>query len=637
MATHTKKTPPAWLGIDCGGTRSVAAYECGEIRKRLEGGPGNLRMLSDSQLLALYRSLAKIHDGLPEPAAITIGMASARLESDRQRIRDFAAKVWPNTPCYATDDLETALAGGELDARDSGEEDFDALIITLAGTGSCFFGKTRRGDTAKVGGWGNILGDDGSAYEIGLRAMRLVLRQYDRAGEVPKLGQRLLRALMLNKPEEMSAWTVHASKSDVAALAVEVANAAAAGDKTAKELLDYSAASIAEQAIKCARRLTAAGNRVRFVFAGSVLLRNNYVAKRAAKLVRQQWKNASVATLKTESAWGAVELAKRVTHSETRSADANKRGKSFVRGRAHLAVPSGGAAAPPYQYAALDLNLASSPTEQRNPRSMALDKLSSADAIELFLNEDEKIPRAIRKEARNIERALGWITKAFKSGGRLFYVGAGTSGRLGVLDASECPPTFRSDPELVQCIIAGGQSALWKAVEGAEDDPDEGARAIQVRGVMERDVVVGIAASGRTPFVWGALIEAKRRRAKTVLLTFNPFLNIPAKLKPSLVVAPNVGPEILTGSTRLKSGTATKLVLNIFTTLAMVRTGKVLSNLMVDVKPSNVKLRDRAVRIVRALTNADETAARDALEHSGWVIKTAVARLARGRLKFART
>jgi N-acetylmuramic acid 6-phosphate etherase len=211
----------------------------------------------------------------------------------------------------------------------------------------------------------------------------------------------------------------------------------------------------------------------------------------------------------------------------------------------------------------------------------------------------------------------------------LFYVGAGTSGRLGVLDASECPPTFRTDPEMVQGIIAGGQRALWEAVEGAEDDPAAGARAIEYRGVNGRDTVVGIAASGRTPFVWGALREAKHRGAATVLLCFNPNVIIPRADRPTLVIAPAIGPEILTGSTRLKSGTATKLILNIFTTLAMVRIGKVLGNLMIDVKASNIKLRDRAVRIVRELAGVDYPTAEAALLKSQWKIKAACARLKR--------
>jgi N-acetylmuramic acid 6-phosphate etherase len=184
---------------------------------------------------------------------------------------------------------------------------------------------------------------------------------------------------------------------------------------------------------------------------------------------------------------------------------------------------------------------------------------------------------------------------------------------------------------MVQGIIAGGAPALWRAAEGAEDDALAGARAIQFRGIHARDVVVGIAASGRTPFVRGALVEARRRRAGTILLTFNPHLKIPARLRPALVIAPNVGPEILTGSTRLKAGTATKLVLNMFTTLAMVQLGKVAGNLMVDLNPSNAKLRERATRIVETLTGADSHAARVALEKTGWNVKNAVARLRHAR------
>jgi N-acetylmuramic acid 6-phosphate etherase len=180
---------------------------------------------------------------------------------------------------------------------------------------------------------------------------------------------------------------------------------------------------------------------------------------------------------------------------------------------------------------------------------------------------------------------------------------------------------------MVQGIIAGGEVALRKSVEGAEDDATAGAKEIQSRKVNGRDVVVGIAASGTTPFVWGALREAKRRKATTVLVCFNPYLKIPREFQPTVVLAPNLGPELLTGSTRLKAGTATKLLLNIFSTLAMVKSGKVVSNLMVDLNPGNVKLRERAVRIVQELTKADAANARTALERSGWVIKKAIARL----------
>ena len=235
-----------------------------------------------------------------------------------------------------------------------------------------------------------------------------------------------------------------------------------------------------------------------------------------------------------------------------------------------------------------------------------------------------EVGAAIFNERQKIERAIEIISDALGRGGRLFYVGAGTSGRLGVLDASECPPTFRLPPGKVQGIIAGGRTAIWHSVVGAEDDALAGARAVAFRGVRRRDVVVGIAASGRTPFVWGALAAAKKRGAQTILVCFNPHWQIAAAMQPDVVIAPNTGPELLTGSTRLKAGTATKLILNMFTTLAMVRLGKVMGNLMVDVHPTNEKLRQRAIRIVQALTGAEAEAARAALEKADWHVRTAV-------------
>ena len=265
-----------------------------------------------------------------------------------------------------------------------------------------------------------------------------------------------------------------------------------------------------------------------------------------------------------------------------------------------------------------------SPTEMRNPRSLNLDRITIADAVVLMLQEEAKVTIALLGKKTLLARAVGLVTDAFRSSGKLFYIGAGTSGRLGVLDASECPPTFRVPKTLVQGIIAGGDIALRNPVEGAEDNGASGAREIKSRRVTNRDVVVGIAASGTTPFVWGAIAEAKKRGAKTMLICFNPHLIIPVAMRPDIVIAPDLGPEVLTGSTRLKAGTATKLVLNILTTLAMVQLGKVKSNLMVDVNPSNVKLRARAIRIVRELTDADEAAAKQALVRNGWNVKEAV-------------
>ncbi len=274
-----------------------------------------------------------------------------------------------------------------------------------------------------------------------------------------------------------------------------------------------------------------------------------------------------------------------------------------------------------------------SPTERRNPRSMGLDKMSVRAGIKLMLSEEAKVPGRLLKHSKEIEKAIDLIVGALKAGGRLLYVGAGTSGRLGVLDASECPPTFQTRPEMVRGIVAGGRNALWQSIEGAEDDAAEGAKQIKTYRVRASDAVVGIAASGTTPFVWGALREAKKTGAPTILVCFNPYLEIPKALRPKAVIAADLGPEVLTGSTRLKAGTATKLLLNMFTTLAMVRLGKVMSNLMVDVNPANTKLRQRAARIVSQLTGRGEEQTCRALERNAWNVRRAAGELLNQRAK----
>ncbi len=601
---------PFFLGIEGGGTRTVAllADGRGNLVQRIETGPGNLKLLDDHQLRRLLQSIAT---RLPQPDALAIGMAGARVEPDWRRIRTAAARVWPRIPCHATHDLETALAAAEDNNRKSPA----TRVLILSGTGSCCYGQSSSGKTVKLGGWGHLLGDRGSGFQIAMRALRSVLAAYDRDDRWPGLGARLLHRLQLNEPEDLIDWIQSAQKSDIAALAVEVFAAWRSGDKIAAAIISDARESLARDALACARRLSKSKESVHFILAGGTLLKQPQFSRQLGSRLRQLWPGASVSSLERESAWGALALAKKIWRAQS----------SAKTLRLSIHAPS-----PPDLRLPVALNL--SPTEQRNPRSSHLDKLSLADAIKLMLSEDAKIPGAILSEHKNIERAIGFIVRAFRRDGRLFYVGAGTSGRLGVLDASECPPTFRVPAEMVQGIIAGGKSALWRSIEGAEDDPAAGARAVEFRGVTRRDVVVGIAASGRTPFVWGALAQAARRGAKTILLNFNPALKIPARIRPALVIAPDVGPEILTGSTRLKAGTATKLVLNILTTLAMVRLGKVMGNLMVDLNPSNAKLRDRAVRIVQELRKVDYSTAWQALENSAWSVRKACARLSRSKI-----
>ncbi|MFQ5956152.1 MAG: N-acetylmuramic acid 6-phosphate etherase, partial [Candidatus Brocadiales bacterium] len=239
-------------------------------------------------------------------------------------------------------------------------------------------------------------------------------------------------------------------------------------------------------------------------------------------------------------------------------------------------------------------------TERRNPRTQDIDSKGILEIVNIINEEDAKVARAVHKERKNIARAVWLIVKSFRSGGRLFYVGAGTSGRLGILDASEMPPTFGTPPGLVQGIIAGGKNAVFRSVEGAEDSRLEGKRAIHRAGVRKTDTVVGIAAGGTTPFVQSAINTAKKIGARTVFLTCNP--NTKPETAVDVVIRPVTGPEVITGSTRMKAGTATKLVLNTLTTAVMIKTGRVYGNLMVDLRSTNNKLTDRSERIVMEVT-----------------------------------
>lgn len=251
-------------------------------------------------------------------------------------------------------------------------------------------------------------------------------------------------------------------------------------------------------------------------------------------------------------------------------------------------------------------------TEQRNPNSMDLDQLSALEIVQLMNNEDKQVPLAIEKCLPQIAQTVEKIVAAFQSGGRLIYIGAGTSGRLGVLDASECPPTFGVSPEMVKGIIAGGEQALRNPIEGAEDNPQAGMNDLQAIDLSAKDVLVGLAASGRTPYVMGALHYAKSLGATTISIASNP--NCAMSQLSDIAIETVVGAEVLTGSSRLKSGTAQKLVLNMLTTASMVLIGKCYQNLMVDVQASNQKLIARAVRIVMQATDCSKSEAESALQ-----------------------
>ncbi len=262
------------------------------------------------------------------------------------------------------------------------------------------------------------------------------------------------------------------------------------------------------------------------------------------------------------------------------------------------------------------------PTEAINPVSLAVDTTAVPEIIDMIINEDRKVVAAVQKEKQRIAHGVEIITQSLRKGGRVIFVGAGTSGRLGVVEASEMPPTFGTSPTLVQAIMAGGQEAVFRAKEGVEDNYEEGARSIGRLRLGKKDVVIGVSASGMTPFVRGALTRARKSGAKIIFVTCWPGSELQNFV--DLQIAPAVGPEIIAGSTRLKAGTATKLVLNMLTTIAMIKLGKTYGNLMVDVQTGSEKLKDRARRILGLVTGIDYDAADALLKRAKWNVKAAI-------------
>jgi N-acetylmuramic acid 6-phosphate etherase len=586
------------LGIEGGGTRTSALLVEGAdtVLASFAVGPGNLKLLNGEELATL---LASIRDQLPAtPDRIGIGMAGVRSASDRERLSRAVATTWPGVPSVVGDDLILALEAGEWPA------DCAAQVLQLSGTGSCCLGRHRTGNTVKIGGRGHIIGDRGSACDIAVHALRSTVTISDIDADWPRLGADMVAFLQMNDPESLIEWSMSASKAEIASLAQVVFEAAVTRqDEIAVAILHRASERLSKDAVHCAARVAQPGEKVQFLLNGSTLLKNGWFADEVAAKILAARPGSEVTRLSRPGTWGAIALARQA------GTQVDPKTISAVEAKPTSWRP-----------------VASAPTEGRNPKSTGFAEMPLAEAIQLMLSEDATLPGRILTESAHIEWTVEAVAKAFASGGRLIYCGAGTSGRLGVLDASECPPTFRTPASLVQGIIAGGRSALWSAVEGAEDDEAAGVRSIASRSVTAQDVVIGISASGHAPFIWGCLAEARRRGAKTVLVACNPGYRDHPLL--DCAILPDTGPEVLTGSTRLKAGTATKLVLNLITTLALARSGKVMSNLMIDLNPSNSKLRGRAIRIVQDLTGTDEATACQALETHGWVIRKAISTLA---------
>jgi N-acetylmuramic acid 6-phosphate etherase len=585
------------LGVEGGGTKTAwVLVQRGQNDLHIldEGKlpPANFRLAAPEELRAMFAQLPK------EIARAGIFLAGCGTEGDRQSLTRLCSEVWPNAKIAVGSDRDSGLAA----ALGHGDG-----IVVNAGSGSSITGR-RDKRIEKAGGWGHILGDAGGGYFLSIQALRLILREYDlHRGEV-QFTTKILRALSLNNLDELVRWAQTADKMEVAMLTPVVFEAAAAGDARVMEIIEEGARVLCEYAEAVATRLQVLAPKV--VLIGGLFQRDSIYNHAFRRRLKKALPDARVANSERSPEFGAAWLAAEMqSWPEIHAAPVAEK---------------------------ID-DLAAALTEQRNPRSENLEKMSPEELVTLFVDEEKSVGEALRAVTGDLARAIESVAESLSNGGRLFYVGAGTSGRLGVLDASEIPPTFGASPELVQGIIAGGATALHRSVEGAEDESSNGALAIDRRGIKNLDVVVGISASGRTPFVLGALTRAKSLGAKTILLSCNPARVVAAGVSPAssekaagtaastpdvdFAIDLAVGPEILTGSTRLKAGTATKIALNIISTGAMVVLGKVRGNLMIDLNASSTKLRDRATRMVAGLTESDYNSARAQLEASNWDLR----------------
>ena len=575
------------LGIEGGGTKTTWALidAAGKVVREGKTTAGNISHLDDQELAAM---LGSIHaEAGPEVGAVGGAFAGCHLEPERKRVEAVLRRLWPELgQVRIGEDTMSAFAG----AHGTG----DGLIV-IAGTGSNVQGH-KDGRWEKAGGWGSLFGDPGSAYDISRSAMVAAYLHFDKTQEVTALGQGFLRRTGQNTMAEMVQPLLECgtNKTEVAAFCPVVLAAAKAGDKLAKGVIAERAGVLADRVLYVTKRLGLKKPNIGLV--GGLFEKEPAYFRLFERLVRARVAAGKIFVSRTPGAIGAA----RMVH-----------GGPIVE---KLALPKAQAPAPKVSYA-------SATTEERNPRSRHLDKKSVAELVDLFVDEEAEVRKALRAARPQLVTAATAVAKALKGGRRLFYAGAGTSGRLGVLDASEMPPTFGVSPELVQGIIAGGSEALVRSQEGAEDNAAAGAASVADRGAGKGDVFIGITASGTAPFVRGALEEARKRGAVPFLLTCNPH-HPPVKGVKSIVLA--TGPELITGSTRLKAGTATKLALNLLSSIGMIRSGRVKDNLMINVQATNAKLRDRAKRLVMTLAEVGEAEAVKRLEKSGWDVARAV-------------
>jgi len=586
-STHTSESLGNWnfiLGIEGGGTKTtwVLMDRHSNVLCSGEEGGGNFHLIKATGLKSLLAGIRRKLSQQPDCVGLCMaGLSADALKLEAQKI---AEKTWPGA--------ERIVVGEDTRSGYCAALGYEDGIFVIAGTGSNVF--AQKGDkTLRLGGWGHLLGDHGSGWAIAQQAMKMAFAEWDEVGKTSRLAQGALSFFGENKMTDLCR-RVYAfpSKDGVAAFAPRVIQLAERGDEQAQQIVLGQAFALADSVNSARMRLRLKKPLIGLV--GGLFEKSEFYRGWFETAVRSLFEPSAFILAMRKGAEGAA---------------------MFAASHLHPHATPGGVMA--------DLSISTLATEQRNQRARNLHKRSVSDLVELFISEEQEVNLALKKAQKEITRACMITSQAIVRGGRILYVGAGTSGRLGILDASEMPPTFSVDPETVQGIIAGGMDAVFRPKEGAEDNPVAGAEAVAERGVGKDDVVWGISASGRTPFVVGGLERAGQLGASTVMLCCNPGLNH-SHLKPDVTIKLATGPEIIAGSTRLKAGTATKIVLNMISSIAMIRSGRVYDNLMINVSATNEKLRARAAGLVSILAGCEINEAMEALKKASWKVSAAV-------------
>lgn len=578
------------IAVDAGATHTrTGLYRTNRalVAEAAGGGANPVDLGADRAAAVIAESARIVLQESAEPAAcLAAAVSGAATPGLRQELAQALCRRLPIDRAIVSDDLRPLLWPNAKNGP---------ALLVIAGTGSSVLAQRHDDDAFITGGRGSLFGEEGGAYGLALRGLRAAAAAIDGLGPDTPLVDALVDEAGLTSFADVPRWAAQASKAEIARLAAVVVNLAEEGDMIAAECLHTGIANLVRLTSAAVDRLTVGV--VPPIFVHGALFDVGTYAQAFNATLRSRITGAEMTPLALKGHRAVLEMALRDDlPQDAELADAK------VAFQQALAA-----------------------TEERRS-GVPIDRLAPAEIVELMTRDAAVLQNAVLAEKGTIAQAIEWAAQALVEGGRIVYTGAGTSGRLGVLDASECPPTFGVPPTAVIGLIAGGDRALRDSVEGAEDDADLGAGDLAALDPGPKDVVIGISASGTAPYVRGALEAAGAAGARTVLLCCNPRCAVNASLR----IAINSGPEVLAGSTRLKAGTATKMVLNMISTGAMARAGRVYEGYMVGVRPANRKLVDRAVRILAALTGVGDGEARGLLEQAGNDVPTALVMARKG-------